>query len=794
MCDSSEEKVHKWTCDYCTYENFPSSIKCTMCKGSKPLLNEDIFRLSPPQTVFENDEERGAMADVEASTNNACCTQNRPDTNITPQYSSADAKWACKMCTYLNWPRSLSCVQCYTKRGAVTDIIDVASTDSQEEASSSIINDNDTPSTFNKNNKESLTVNRIQDCMKSMQMNSKDLELNASNIMDLQMNSESNIDQVGIRQYNCNVGAASNRSTSPFEQSTTTHLNNIANSSQTQQNSSLSLQQHCYVKKWACNICTYENWPKSLKCSMCGKTREVNTNILVTTDCESTQISSMCNNFLNEEDKNEGTVSTNNSFNNKHVYQLGSSETINNCDTIQERQERRQRQIRRQVDWQWLNACLGVVENDYSAVEAYLSCGGNPARSLTSTEIAALNRNSAFDVGHTLIHLAIRFHREEMLPMLLAQISGTGPGIKRVPSYVAPDLASDIRRHFSNMLRLRKSVLNFYYVQEHATFALPVDIEELPIPIQEQLYDELLDRDAQKQLENPPPALNWSNEITARLGSRLLVLWNRSAGDCLLDSAMQATWGVFDRDNTLRRALADSLHQSGSVFYARWREYEMIQASMLHFSLEEAQWEEDWATLLSLASQPGASLEQLHIFALAHILRRPIIVYGVKYVKSFRGEDIGYARFEGLYLPLFWEVNFCIKSPIALGYTRGHFSALVPMESYVRIDTRREEPENVTYLPLMDCESKLLPIHFLKQCEMGREEVIMRQWLDVCVTEGGLLVAQQKLRKRPLLVAQMLEEWLNHYRRIAQVITAPFARRPQLTGYSSDGDGDTDEE
>lgn len=243
----------------------------------------------------------------------------------------------------------------------------------------------------------------------------------------------------------------------------------------------------------------------------------------------------------------------------------GSSETINNCDTLQERQERRQRQIRRQVDWQWLNACLGVVENNYSAVEAYLSCGGNPARSLTSNEIVALNRNSAFDVGHTLIHLAIRFHREEMLPMLLAQISGSGPGIKRVPSYVAPDLAADIRRHFSNTLRIRKSGLPCHYVQKHATFALPSEIEELPIPIQEQLYDELLDRDAQKQLEMPPPALNWSLEITARLSSRLLVLWNRSAGDCLLDSAMQATWGVFDRDNILRRALADTLHQCGHV-------------------------------------------------------------------------------------------------------------------------------------------------------------------------------------------------------------------------------------
>ena len=76
----------------------------------------------------------------------------------------------------------------------------------------------------------------------------------------------------------------------------------------------------------------------------------------------------------------------------------------------------------------------------------------------------------------------------------------------------------------------------------------------------------------------------------------------------------------------------------------------MTQAALLHFTLEETQWEDDWASLLALARQPGSSLEQLHIFALAHILRRPIIVYGVKYVKSFRGEDIGYARFEGTHI------------------------------------------------------------------------------------------------------------------------------------------------
>ena len=44
----------------------------------------------------------------------------------------------------------------------------------------------------------------------------------------------------------------------------------------------------------------------------------------------------------------------------------------------------------------------------------------------------------------------------------------------------------------------------------------------------------------------------------------------------------------------------------------------------------------------------GSSLEQVHILVLAHILRRPIIVYGIKYVKNLHGDNIGYAGFQGL--------------------------------------------------------------------------------------------------------------------------------------------------
>ena len=61
------------------------------------------------------------------------------------------------------------------------------------------------------------------------------------------------------------------------------------------------------------------------------------------------------------------------------------------------------------------------------------------------------------------------------------------------------------------------------------------------------------------ELEVEESVINWSMELTDRLGSRLYVLWNRTAGDCLLDSVLQATWGVFDLDNSLRRALAESL-------------------------------------------------------------------------------------------------------------------------------------------------------------------------------------------------------------------------------------------
>ena len=76
-------------------------------------------------------------------------------------------------------------------------------------------------------------------------------------------------------------------------------------------------------------------------------------------------------------------------------------------------------------------------------------------------------------------------------------------------------------------------------------------------------------------------------------------------------------------------------------------------------------------------------------------------------------------------MPLLWERAFCSKVPIALGYTRGHFSALVPMDIDTDMplgagaDIDNTVDEQIFYFPLVDHEGSFLPIHFIAGSEVG---------------------------------------------------------------------------
>ncbi|XP_022672283.1 ubiquitin thioesterase zranb1-B-like isoform X1 [Varroa destructor] len=798
----------KWNCSRCTYENWPRALRCTLCGAGRahppaPLIEETEPRaVTPPPASAITQQHHQKQSVTYNGSNNATAVHGCTGSPSSNQNSSPDTpiplsslgslslsspgplgKWPCPKCTYLNWPKSARCVQC---RGSRPGAALTKSGPPGSPATSSLPR---SPSPPTRGSPEASTSNTIT---------------GATGLMHQQQQQPPQHNTLTTITSNATAITTTGTISTSTLSSPTNASNDLIGAGGDPGGGSGGSGQ-----KWTCLMCTYANWPKSQRCVMCYTFRNANNNnntngittpgspqfgssarastppVIIETSADSGEAGGSCE---NEEAELNNYLSTMRSSNRQQ--QLGKNNSISSADRL------------------WLNACLGILEENFDPVLRYVESGKDIFRTLTNVDVQHLRAlllhhqqpgSLYIEPGLSLIYLCVKLQREDMLAHLLTALDNTGAVVpKRVPSEVCQETAADIRRHVAASFKQRKGTdFACYFVTDNVTFALPSEIEHLHPSVQKILFDELLDRDVQKELEEESPIINWSMECTQRLGSRLYALWNRSAGDCLLDSVLQATWGVFDRDNTLRRILADSLCDAAASLYPRWKEAEAWQANLNHYTLAEAQWQEDWAVLVSLASQPGAALEQLHIFTLAHVFRRPIIVYGVKCIKSFRGEDLGLARFEGIYLPLLWECpSFCWKSPIALGYTRGHFSALVPIEppdmdviARGGAHSTLHRQDDIIYLPLMSADRKLLPIHFLTEIEMGQEEELIREWLDFRVTESGLLVALQRLQppmRRPSLVMQMLDEWLHLYRTLSVGKNATNARLNQLLSMAAE--------
>eukprot|EP00095_Tigriopus_kingsejongensis_P011587 maker-scaffold297_size217559-snap-gene-0.31 protein:Tk11587 transcript:maker-scaffold297_size217559-snap-gene-0.31-mRNA-1 annotation:"ubiquitin thioesterase trabid" len=535
---SESDASPKWPCVECTYENWSSSHRCTMCRSPRPS--------SARIPIYGEDADSPA-----ARSSSPPCLEHQQQI-ICDSKQQQSNKWACHMCTYLNWASSLKCVQCLTTRIRVSPANSVG-------AIAAAVSSHASP-------RASPPTSLVGVCGGSTYAPS------TSGMSSLLCGALEN--QLRIKSNDTN-NERNKRILTPTTSSLSTYSNhnsNIRGQSPTHgcPPSSPSLSHPASTRigstmKWSCSVCTYKNWPRSQVCVLCGSKPEPAT------------IQQLHQSSSNRDSPSPPAAVALSAHEQLEQQQLlrslspciettaAADKRANNYDY-----ERRIRQLRRRMreaDWSWLTACMGVVEGDANPVEAYINGGGDPTRKLTKPEVVLLNRPSVYETGHTLIHLAIRFHRENILATLLSIIEGVGSGgdIKCVPSYVAPDLASVIRRHIGQCQRQRKGHFNCYYITEWATYTLPPEIDDLPPATQEQLYSELLDRDVQKELEEDNYIINWSVEVRTRLHSRLYALWNRSAGDCLLDSVLQATWGVLDRDNVLRKAMSDSLHQAGHI-------------------------------------------------------------------------------------------------------------------------------------------------------------------------------------------------------------------------------------
>lgn len=728
-------------------------------------------------------------------------------------------------------------------------------------------------------------------------------------------------------------------------------------------------------EKWSCLQCTYENWPKSKHCVMCygpppppqqhppsvspvsPVTPTPSTSPPMDSQRPGSSPDAVEECTLRDLNSSSGSLVLPGSRRPKAAPSLvGSVASTMNSNLFR--------------DKLWLAACRAVSDGEVTPIERYILTGGRMERKLSKNECRYLDNLSSspsaapgetsctadavprpvsdganyslddtspgacasdsasnaaeesgacasrFRAGLTLVDLAIRFGRTDLINLFIAlsglqatsaAVSLNPPG-KNLPvrgSVMSGASAADVkpstvsRRGSANLIHpslqqiitRAPSLLNKHgvtrskwmpcqaspmvarelraalaasikhpptgdfpcaFINEWGTFALPHAVGKLPAPVKYLLLSELCDTQAQSELEEDAKAINWWFIPGQKQASRLFALWNRTAGDCLLDSVLQACWGIFDRENCLRRTLAESLRTCEASFYSRWRDYEALQAAC-HYILDENQCRRDWDNVLAAADQPGGALEQIHIFALSHILRRPIIVYGVKYIKNYRDEPIGIANFQGIYIPLLWDRSFCSPNPIVLGYTRGHFTALVPMEpqqlgagpepqlspniqsspyasprptapgfssgggnattpsatapssgssSRKHSPSPSDEHHLVTgsdvlavtenfppsgqvpptlssvgcathnsfiYLPLVDRQGGLLPVHFTTEKEANLSHILLRDWLDVVSTRRGLPLARLRLQSRHILVDRMMDDWLESYRSLAKL-------------------------
>ncbi|NXT22016.1 OTU7B protein, partial [Syrrhaptes paradoxus] len=236
--------------------------------------------------------------------------------------------------------------------------------------------------------------------------------------------------------------------------------------------------------------------------------------------------------------------------------------------------------------------------------------------------------------------------------------------------------------------------------------------------------------------------LNWWANVDPSC-QRLLPLATTGDGNCLLHAASLGMWGFHDRDLMLRKSLY-TLMDKGTEREAlkrrwRWQQTQQNKESGLVYTEEE--WQKEWNELIKLASSEprvhygtnGAgcggvesseepvyeSLEEFHVFVLAHVLKRPIVVVADTMLRDSGGEAFAPIPFGGIYLPLEVPASKCHRSPLVLAYDQAHFSALVSME-------QKEPAKEQAVIPLTDSEHKLLPVHFAvdpgKEWQWGKDD------------------------------------------------------------------------
>lgn len=455
LSTSNKETDTKWACSMCTYLNWSSATKCAQCSipRKQGFILASSGGVSPSQE--RNSQPGGSKTGVQVvdkpispvSPDNLKITRNvNNDKNkAVAAYVRNTIKWACKACTYENYPRSKRCVMCGVSRGK-TFTESSALTESHTSPSGSGQELLLHIETINQENSRSGQSSPV------ISSNQNENERTASN---------------NNRSGHSSPVNNKSRQTSPTTSDSGRRKNG---GSRTSRNNSGQNN---------ANNRSGQNSPNSIS----GQLMNENENVAGHNSPKNNRSGLVSpSNLSDSSGSDKGSPTTGRASTDSHNRNRNDSILIQDgACAIGGAKEEELREIRIQklrkrlttLDLIWLNACEAVVNGDPSGIEQFLTSGGDPGRQLSRDEVFILNRPSAFEVGYTLVHLALRFRRDDMVAILLTATDISSKGFKRLPSYTSPDIASEIRREIAIHLKQRKGSFPCYYLSEIATFSLP---------------------------------------------------------------------------------------------------------------------------------------------------------------------------------------------------------------------------------------------------------------------------------------------------------------------------------
>ena len=348
--------------------------------------------------------------------------------------------WSCKHCTYNNFPASIKCALCSRRREA--EVINPISNDriSEEEV---------TERDKNKFSEISDQVDVLHGrwacllCTYQNWENSLKCVMCKSDRPNDFVPKSTTIDSVAQNQAEKHDDLTVN--------------NNEKNKSISKNN-----------QKWKCPQCTFENWNKSEKCSLCfcQKPKHDESVILKTNSQNVLNLKKSGRQRMRPK-KNMCVGDAIQPITSDDEEQLIYGLSATNISAVSQIKNNLQ-----ESDWTWLSACIGVVEGEPSSVKCFFSSGGNAARKLTSDELLVLNRPADFEAGDTLVHLALRHNRHDLLKMMLPH-EVSRKAFKKMLCHISPDLADSVQKLATQGLRQMKGDWPCYFYTDLVTFTLP---------------------------------------------------------------------------------------------------------------------------------------------------------------------------------------------------------------------------------------------------------------------------------------------------------------------------------